>query len=65
VICHRHFYFIVLYDAEREMGYARRLSHAGPFQFDGLNTEVLEQPDTLTQQDRDEIDVDFIQEAQF
>jgi hypothetical protein len=47
------------------MGYARRLSHTGPFQFDGLNTEVLEQPHTLTEQDRDEIDVDFIQEAQF
>ena len=46
------------------MGYARRLPHTRPFQLDWLNTEVLEQADTLTKQDRYEVNPYLIEKAQ-
>lgn len=51
----------LFYDAEREMRYARRLSHSGSFQLDGLDAKLLEQAHALTEQDRHEVDVDFVQ----
>ena len=44
------------------MGDARGRDGAGAFQFDGLDAQMLEQTDALTQQHRHEIDADFIQQ---
>jgi hypothetical protein len=36
-------------NAEREMGYTRRLNHTCAFQFDWRSSQVIEQPDTFTE----------------
>jgi hypothetical protein len=45
--------------------YTRGFAHPGGFQLDRLNTQPLEQADPLAQQDRDQVDRDFVQQAQF
>jgi hypothetical protein len=55
----------LFYDPIREMGHARGRAHACAFQFDGLDPQALEQAHALTEKNRDEINMDFIQKAQF
>ncbi len=55
----------LLYEAERKVGYARRLPHTRAFQLDGLDAEIFEQADALAKQDRDKVNPYFIEKAQF
>ena len=52
----------LLDDAETKMRNPRSLDHPGAFQFNGYCAQVVEQSDTVTQQDGREIDVDFVEQ---
>ena len=60
---------ILLYDAERQMRYARVLDHPGSFQLDLLaadaDAEMLEQSDTFTEEYRHEVDLYFVKKTRF
>ena len=46
------------------MGYARSLNYPGRFEFNLLRAEVIEQSNTVTEQDGRQVDPDFVQQAQ-
>jgi len=45
-VCYDYFFFILLYNAEPQIGYAEGLDHAGAFQFNVLSVGMLEQAET-------------------
>jgi hypothetical protein len=49
-------------DAEREMGNSCRLDHAGAFQLNS-SIQVVEQADTCAQQERHQVDMDFVEQS--
>ena len=53
----------LLDDAEREMGYARRLDHPRAFQLNWRSLQAIEQPDTIAEQNGHQIDVDFVEKS--
>ena len=45
------------------MGYPRRLDHPGAGEFNWLSAQVLEQSDTVTQQDGHQVDGYFVKKS--
>jgi hypothetical protein len=41
----------------------RRIDHPGSFEFDLLSLEVIEQPDTVTEQQRRDVNLELVQKS--
>src|SRR5512145_2862866 len=54
---------LLLYNAESQVCYAGGLDRSDAFQFDWLCTQVVEQPDTITKQDRRHVNIYFVHQS--
>jgi hypothetical protein len=52
--------FGLLYNSEAKVGNAGGRDRADAFQFDWLDVQMIEQPDSLSEQERRHIDVDLV-----
>jgi hypothetical protein len=51
-----------LHDAEKDVSHAGGFRHRLPFEFNRFNTQMLKQPDAAAEQDRHQIDLDFVKQ---